>query len=69
MISLLLITILMLLPFAAHSRPINPNKDILQYGYGSVAWRNQFDGWKRRQFEKMQDDPPGDEKDNPDLPM
>ena len=59
-------------------RPINPNKDIALYGYGSVAWKNRMEEWKRKQFEKMQKTPLGegnggelfgDEMDNPDLPM
>jgi len=60
------------------SRPINPNKDLSLYGYGSVAWKNRMEEWKRKQFEKMHRTPLGegnggelfgDEMDNPDLPM
>ncbi|XP_020260076.1 cellulose synthase A catalytic subunit 2 [UDP-forming]-like isoform X2 [Asparagus officinalis] len=60
---------------SAQSRPINPNKDISLYGYGSVAWKNRIDEWKRKQSEKMQNASNGnrgelfgDEVDDPDLP-
>lgn len=52
-----------------------PQKDIAEYGYGSVAWKDRMEVWKRRQGEKLQvikhqggnnDD---DELDDPDLPM
>ncbi|KAJ6805609.1 cellulose synthase A catalytic subunit 5 [UDP-forming]-like isoform X1 [Iris pallida] len=59
-------------------RPINPNKDISIYGYGSVAWKDRMDEWKRKQSEKMQKIPLegryggglyGEDPDSPDLPM
>jgi len=35
------------------TRPINPNRDLALYGYGSVAWKNRVE-WKRKQQHKMQ---------------
>ncbi|XP_072965288.1 cellulose synthase A catalytic subunit 5 [UDP-forming]-like [Typha angustifolia] len=60
------------------SRPINPNKDISFYGYGTVAWKDRMDEWKRKKFDKIQKAQSGSgdaggldgyELDNPDLPM
>lgn len=39
---------------AANPRPINPNKDISVYGYGSVAWKERIDNWRRKQLAKVQ---------------
>ncbi|CAL9145528.1 unnamed protein product [Musa hybrid cultivar] len=39
---------------STQSRPINPNKDISVYGYGTVAWKNRIDEWKRNQLSRMQ---------------
>lgn len=52
---------------SVQSRPINPNKDTSLYGYGSVAWKNRMDEWKRRQRENGE--LYGNETDDPDLPM
>lgn len=35
-------------------RPMVPEKDIALYGYGSVAWKDRMEDWKRRQVEKLQ---------------
>ncbi|CAL9040119.1 cellulose synthase A catalytic subunit 5 [UDP-forming]-like [Musa acuminata AAA Group] len=35
-------------------RAINPNKDISVYGYGTVAWKDRIDEWKRKQLNKCQ---------------
>ncbi|KAJ8467321.1 hypothetical protein OPV22_029873 [Ensete ventricosum] len=35
-------------------RPINPNKDISVYGYGTVAWKNRIDEWKTKQLSRIQ---------------
>ncbi|KAJ7945298.1 Cellulose synthase [Quillaja saponaria] len=35
-------------------RPMVPKKDIAVYGYGSVAWKDRMDEWKKRQNEKLQ---------------
>lgn len=68
----------MLNALAAQSRPINPNKDIAVYGYGTVAWKDRVDDWKRKQLIKLQRPQleggdggslDGDGLDNPDLPM
>ncbi|KAL5974542.1 Cellulose synthase A catalytic subunit 2 [UDP-forming] [Asimina triloba] len=58
-------------------RPMDPKKDLAVYGYGSVAWKNRIEEWKRRQNKlqvvKLQGDDgghvDGDEPDDPDLPM
>ncbi|KAK2656070.1 hypothetical protein Ddye_009122 [Dipteronia dyeriana] len=59
-------------------RPMVPQKDIAVYGYGSVAWKDRMEDWKKRQNEKLQvvkheggndDGDFGDELDDPDLPM
>ncbi|XP_044469874.1 cellulose synthase A catalytic subunit 2 [UDP-forming]-like [Mangifera indica] len=60
-------------------RPMVPQKDIAVYGYGSVAWKDRMEDWRKRQNEKLQvvkheggNDGGGfngDELDDPDLPM
>lgn len=55
-----------------------PEKDIALYGYGSVAWKDRMEEWKKRQNDKLQVvkhqgnndnlDIDGSEMD-PDLPM
>ncbi|XP_044496373.1 cellulose synthase A catalytic subunit 2 [UDP-forming] [Mangifera indica] len=60
-------------------RPMVPQKDIAVYGYGSVAWKDRMEDWKKRQNEKLQvvkheggndgGSFDGDELDDPDLPM
>ncbi|KAL7104550.1 hypothetical protein ACP275_08G252200 [Erythranthe tilingii] len=37
-----------------HPRPMVPEKDIALYGYGSVAWKDRMEEWKRRQDENLQ---------------
>ncbi|KAG0489713.1 hypothetical protein HPP92_006576 [Vanilla planifolia] len=34
-------------------RPINPHKDISLYGYGSIAWKDRVDDWRKKQLAKM----------------
>ncbi|EOA15940.1 hypothetical protein CARUB_v10004034mg [Capsella rubella] len=62
------------------ARSMVPQKDIAEYGYGSVAWKDRMEVWKKRQGEKLQvikheggkdgrgfnDD---DELDDPEMPM
>ncbi|CAN6452585.1 unnamed protein product [Victoria cruziana] len=54
-------------------RPLDPNKDLAVYGYGSVAWKDRMEEWKRRQ-NKLQmvrhqnANPDGDGPDDLDLP-
>jgi len=66
--------------FSAQARSMVPQKDIAEYGYGSVAWKDRMEVWKRRQGEKLQvikheggNDGRGfnddDELDDPDMPM
>jgi cellulose synthase A len=60
-------------------RPMVPKKDIAVYGYGSVAWKDRMEDWKKRQNDRLQvvkhegDDGGnfgGNElDDDPDLPM
>ncbi|KAG4939538.1 hypothetical protein AAZX31_16G150200 [Glycine max] len=54
-------------------RPMDPKKDIAVYGYGSVAWKERMEDWKKKQSEKLQvvrheGDKDSDELDDPDLP-
>lgn len=54
-----------------------PKKDIAVYGYGSVAWKDRMEDWKKRQSDKLQvvkhegsnDGNFGDDFEDPDLPM
>ncbi|KAL8132955.1 cellulose synthase A catalytic subunit 5 [UDP-forming]-like [Apium graveolens] len=53
-------------------RPMDPNKDLAVYGYGSVAWKERMEEWRKRQNDKLQvikhqGDIRGD-MDDPDLP-
>ncbi|PON47785.1 Cellulose synthase [Parasponia andersonii] len=59
-------------------RPMVPKKDIAVYGYGSVAWKDRMEDWKKKQNDKLQvvkhqggDDGGnfGDELDDADLPI
>lgn len=58
---------------AVQPRPMDPKKDIAVYGYGSVAWKERMEDWKKKQSEKLQvvrheGDKDSDELDDPDLP-
>ncbi|XP_034915572.1 cellulose synthase A catalytic subunit 2 [UDP-forming] isoform X1 [Populus alba] len=63
----------------AQPRPMVPKKDIAVYGYGSVAWKDRMEDWKKRQNDKLQvvkheggndnGNFEGDGLDDPDLPM
>ncbi|GMH22250.1 hypothetical protein Nepgr_024093 [Nepenthes gracilis] len=35
-------------------RPMDPKKDLAVYGYGSVAWKDRMEEWKKRQNNKLQ---------------
>ncbi|MFQ6623705.1 hypothetical protein Gotur_004386 [Gossypium turneri] len=35
-------------------RPLVPKKDIAVYGYGSVAWKDRMEEWKKRQNDRLQ---------------
>ncbi|XP_077248676.1 cellulose synthase A catalytic subunit 2 [UDP-forming]-like [Tasmannia lanceolata] len=59
------------------SRPMDPKKDLAVYGYGSVAWKDRIEEWKKRQASKLQvvkhqdgngGNSDGDGPDDPDLP-
>ncbi|KAL9245079.1 hypothetical protein vseg_018773 [Gypsophila vaccaria] len=57
-------------------RPMDPKKDLALYGYGSVAWKDRMEDWKKRQNEKLQmikhqgenGGYDGGEPEDPDLP-
>lgn len=34
---------------AAQPRSLDPSKDLAAYGYGSVAWKERMENWKRKQ--------------------
>ncbi|KAA8537922.1 hypothetical protein F0562_027498 [Nyssa sinensis] len=60
------------------SRPMDPKKDLADYGYGSVAWKDRMEEWRKRQIDKLEvvkhqgenanGDNEGNEQDDPDLP-
>lgn len=68
--------------FQGQTRSMDPTKDLAVYGYGSVAWKERVENWKRKQ-DKMQvmrsdggtlpggkdGDPDGNGPDGPDLPL
>ena len=63
---------------AVQPRPMVPKKDIAVYGYGSVAWKDRMEEWKKRQNDKLQvvkhewndgGNFDGEELDDTDLPM
>lgn len=52
---------------------MDPKKDLAVYGYGTVAWKERMEEWKKKQSDKLQvvkheGDKGGDELDDPDLP-
>ncbi|KAG9149613.1 hypothetical protein Leryth_024170 [Lithospermum erythrorhizon] len=56
-------------------RAMDPKKDLAVYGYGTVAWKERMEEWKKKQNEKLQvvkheggGNSNGDELDDPDLP-
>lgn len=58
---------------------MDPKKDLAVYGYGTVAWKERMEEWKKKQNEKLQvvkhqggnggGNNDGDGVDDPDLPM
>ncbi|KAJ4965339.1 hypothetical protein NE237_017188 [Protea cynaroides] len=60
------------------TRSMDPNKDLAVYGYGSVAWKERMEEWKKKQNEKLEvvrhrgenggGNYDGDDLDDPDLP-
>nr|TKS18720.1 CesA7A-like family protein [Populus alba] len=60
-------------------RPMDPKKDLAVYGYGTVAWKERMEEWRKKQSDKLQvvkhqggkggENNGGDELDDPDLPM
>ncbi|KAL7128256.1 hypothetical protein ABFS83_14G303900 [Erythranthe nasuta] len=50
-------------------RPMDPKKDLAVYGYGTVAWKERMEEWKKKQNNKLQVvKHQGEELDDPDLP-
>ncbi|KAI3750608.1 hypothetical protein L2E82_21291 [Cichorium intybus] len=52
-------------------RPMDPKKDLAVYGYGTVAWKDRMEEWKKRQSDRLQmvkHQGDNDEVDDPDLP-
>ncbi|KAL2503708.1 putative cellulose synthase A catalytic subunit 9 [UDP-forming] [Abeliophyllum distichum] len=59
-------------------RPMDPKKDLAVYGYGTIAWKERMEEWKKKQNDKLQvvkhqgdkvgGNNGGDEMDDPDLP-
>ncbi|KAH0976870.1 hypothetical protein GBA52_026589 [Prunus armeniaca] len=57
---------------------MDPKKDLAVYGYGTVAWKERMEDWKKKQNEKLQvvkhqggndgGNNNGNEPDDPDLP-
>lgn len=33
---------------------MDPKKDLAVYGYGSVAWKERMEDWKKKQNDKLQ---------------
>lgn len=59
--------------FAVPPRPMDPKKDLAVYGYGTVAWKERMEDWKKKQNDKLQvvkhgGGNDGVELDDPDLP-
>ncbi|GMI77100.1 ISOXABEN RESISTANT 2, cellulose synthase 6, PROCUSTE 1 [Hibiscus trionum] len=54
-------------------RPMDPKKDLGNYGYGTVAWKERMEDWKKKQNEKLQvvkhEGHKGDEFEDPDFPV
>lgn len=59
---------------------MDPHKDLAVYGYGSVAWKDRIEDWKKRQANRLQvvklqgggnggGASDGDGLEDPDLPM
>lgn len=51
---------------------MDPKKDLAVYGYGSVAWKERMEEWRKRQNDKLQvvkhQGDNGGDMDDPDLP-
>ena len=61
---------------AANPRPMDPKKDLAVYGYGTVAWKERMEEWRKKQNERLQvikheggGGKGDDELDDTDLPM
>lgn len=70
-----MLDVIVVFDLAVPPRPMDPKKDLAVYGYGTVAWKDRMEEWKRKQNEKLQvvkHDKGGgnndDELEDPDLP-
>ncbi|KGN45860.2 cellulose synthase A catalytic subunit 2 [UDP-forming] [Cucumis sativus] len=61
---------------SANPRPMDPKKDLAVYGYGTVAWKERMEDWRKKQNERLQvikheggGGKGDDELDDTDLPM
>lgn len=56
---------------AAQPRSMDPSKDLVAYGYGSIAWKERIETWKQKQEKlQMMKNEDGDyDIDGPDLPL
>ncbi|KAL8110634.1 cellulose synthase A catalytic subunit 5 [UDP-forming]-like [Apium graveolens] len=60
---------------ALQPRPLVPNKDIALYGYGSVAWKERTEDWKKKQSQVKRlkycngDDKIDTDLNNPGMPL
>ncbi|KAF6163694.1 hypothetical protein GIB67_036154 [Kingdonia uniflora] len=66
-------------PVALQPRSMDPKKDLALYGYGSIAWKDRIEEWKKKQKNKLEmvglqggndngGNDNGDEPDGPGLP-
>lgn len=51
---------------AVPPRPMDPKKDLAVYGYGTIAWKERMEEWKKRQNDRLQ--MVEHQGDDPDLP-
>lgn len=65
----------LIVDLAVPPRPMDPKKDLGVYGYGTVAWKERMEEWKKKQNEKLElvkhqggNDGGNNEPDDSDLP-
>ena len=39
---------------AVPPRPMDPKRDLAVYGYGTVAWKDKMEEWRKRQIDKLE---------------
>lgn len=55
--------------FAGRNRSLDPSKDLSAYGYGSIAWKERLETWKKKQGGNLKNDQESNGYDGPDLPL